>query len=145
MRKSKLNLIALLINIAIVGIFVFIGEKSDNELNEKLYKEYNSLTKKDSINAIVLSKYFPEQWRGAAYTQYIKLNNGYNLFIHVDRQINTQHKTSFGSVVARGVRLIKNSYSDTLIVDTKKERYYYILNFYDASKDTANFIEKIFR
>lgn len=130
---------------SIVGILAFISIKIDIDEDAHLNKEYKNIAKGDSINSNIVSSYFNSRWRGSEYARYLKLKDSKNYFISVKEQVNIKSKKYFGEVVKNGVHLEKHSGSDTLIVDTGKEKYYYILIFLDANEDSASFIEKIFR
>ncbi len=142
---KKINLTAVVIQFSIIGIIAYFIIHHDQNKFEKLKREYKDVNKTDSINSSIIFIYFEQNARDWEHNQCIKLKDGNSYYFFVGRQVYIKDKKYFGEVVAPGVHLRKNPGSDTLIVDTGKEKYYYILSFYDASLDSASFIEKIFR
>ncbi len=94
----------------------------------KLAKEYKELSINDSVNSKVLAKYYPIEWRGAEFAQYITFTDNKKVYFDIKYNIASE-SFYFGDIVKPGVSLKKRSGSDTLTVILSNEKeYLFILN-----------------
>ena len=126
--KLKINLILLFFFLLFAAWKVISTVKEAEKLSNKLDKEYKEITLGDSLNNTILSSYYPEEWRGYQFYQYITLDSEKKYHIKIYDCI-TSDKIYFGDIAKPGVRLIKNKGSDSLtVILPGKIKYIFLLN-----------------
>jgi len=108
---------------------LFIGWRVFISINRtsKIRKTYPDLSRKCEINNQVISTFYPEQWRGGKYIQFVTLDNGQKFMIQVNKSLFNE-KISFGKLIDSGVTIIKNKDSDTLMLIKGKKKYLFLLS-----------------
>ncbi len=103
------------------AVWMFISTTNrEDKLHKKLNIEYPTLLTKDFVNDKIESNYYPYNWRGKKYHQYITFVSGEKKGIDIKTGI-TSKDIYFGDIVKKGVILKKNAGSDTIIVVTNND------------------------
>jgi hypothetical protein len=130
MRYTKthiaLNIVFLFTVFLIAGKELYKSISEGRRIDGELKKEYDTLMTQVKVNGIVLSTYFPENWRGWQDCQYIKLKSGENYEIKIRSNLG-DHDIYFGEIIGVGAVLRKNAGSDTLHVLVEDKEYQYIV------------------
>ena len=92
-------------------------------LYRKLSKEYPKLTFEDSLNNIVKRTYYPAEWRGKDYFQFVTFENNSKYEISINRRV-TSKDIYFGAIVRSGAKIQKKANSDTISVILQNGRVY---------------------
>ena len=123
-RYIKL-LVFVLFLIFIIWKYFSLTKEHDNLFND-LNREYAWLSTDDSIDNVIIKTYYPSEWRGAAYFQYITLDDGRMFSINIDRGI-TSRDIYYGNIAKQGTRIIKKAGSDTLIVFKNEKEILFLI------------------
>jgi uncharacterized protein YxeA len=118
-------IISIIVVIVFVGFVILYFKHIDSEANSlyvQLGEKYPTCQVKDSVNDSVLKKYYPKNWRGGGFFQYITFENGSKMRFAIATGI-TSKDIYFGNIVKKGVKIMKNTGSDTLRVVTNKNTY----------------------
>ncbi len=125
MKKNNQYFVLIIFVIFAIIYFCITHYKNKKELNS-LTKEYPRITMSDSIDNVVIDKYYPKKWRGRSICQYITLNDNRKFYFFIDRSI-SDGNYSFGDIVSPGDRLFKRRYSDTLFLYSGSFEYVFTL------------------
>jgi len=98
----------------------------NNHVAEEVSAKYSRILVEDSIDGIVKSTFFPEGWRGGSIGQYVTLKSGKNIFIDA-KEFVTLGLKDIRWIINSESRIIKKSYSDTMDVYCKGDKYSIII------------------
>ena len=124
---SKIEFIFTLVMIAIIGSTLLYTIYKDNRIARDVLAKYSNILLKDSINGVVKSTYLPDGWRGGSIGQYVTLKSCENIFIDTKEFITPGFK-DIRMVLKPDSRIIKKSYSDTMYIYYKRNKYSIIIN-----------------
>ncbi|MFW5804487.1 MAG: hypothetical protein ACOCWG_04595 [bacterium] len=129
MKKGK-KLLKYLIPIAIVvyaGYRLTEMDKEQDEMLGVLEESYSKIHFKDRLNNIVDKTYYPSDWRGEEYFQYVTFKNGKKVSIDINKAL-CNDSVYFNQLLQKGTLLKKNEASDTLYVYNKDMLHLFLLN-----------------
>jgi hypothetical protein len=111
-------------------VFAFWKVTSSKKDAEKQFQELQSLYDQVTLETVfennLRKTFYPPEWRGAGFIQYITLNDGRKFALRIDDCI-THKEMYLDDIFPKQVRLIKNSGSDTLVIIDGKQKYLFKL------------------
>jgi hypothetical protein len=118
----KNKIIAIIIAIVIISFFFYITDVKDSKLENKLSLEFPYLKLSDSLNNIIISTYYPHNWRGGSIFQCVTLDNGNKYTISAS----TQASYNLEVLQKSNIRIKKKANNDTIWVYDGSEKYVFI-------------------
>lgn len=127
-RMITINILLLIIFLIWISLIFYNSYHKDNKLDQQLGNEYKTLKTENKINNTVVNSYFPKEWRGREFFQYITFDNGEKYSIYVRKNLNNNN-VYFGQITKPGVKILKRAGSDTIIVKLiKGDEYRFLIS-----------------
>jgi alanyl-tRNA synthetase len=124
-KKHILNIIIIILFVIFAYWKITSSRKKQLETLDKLSKEYTNLSINDSINNVVNSTYFPPEWGGQQYAQYITFKDKTKYYFDIKESIT--ENALFGDIVSFGDSIAKQCGSDTIYLYSNGEEYVFLI------------------
>lgn len=126
-KNHKISIIIVVLFLIFVAWKYWSSNKKTTELIEKLKIEYPLLLINEDINCTIINIYHPPpNYRTSSYFMRITFSENKKYSINTKNCI-TSNDIHFNDIVKKGVKLIKNAGSDTLIVVNNQSKYLFII------------------
>lgn len=125
MKKYIFHIIITILFLFFVTWKITSSRKKQLETLDKLSKEYADISFNDSIYNLVSNAYFPPEWAGQQYAQYITFNNETKYYFDIKESIT--ENALFGNIVSYGDSISKRCGSDTIYLYSNGEEYVFRL------------------
>lgn len=131
-KEKRFNRIFGIIALALFLIFVvwkfYSSNKKAETLTDHLNQEYELISIDTEIDSKISNTYYPNEWRGSEFYQYITLTDGKKVQIHIKDNV-TSKETYFKDIAKDRARVIKKAGSDTLAVISRfyNEQYLFTI------------------